>query len=196
MPFVVECMSPVSSTNLAELLALEKLVFRKADSWADGELQRTAARRNCVVVVARQEGGKLCGYVLCTSTGLNLHVSKIAVREDCRRQGIARALMQEVLHTAATQRRSMSSTLHVALDNEAASKLYRCGCGWVGGEDYYTPGRHAYKMICELEPYKAAGAAGGGGGSASAGVSGSAGGVNGSGGCVGGGPARPNGKKR
>ncbi|GLI64804.1 hypothetical protein VaNZ11_008211, partial [Volvox africanus] len=101
------------------------------------------------------EDGKLCGYVLCTSTGLNLHVSKIAVRADCRRQGIAKCLMQAVLRMAATQRRSISSTLHVALDNEPAVKLYRSLGYKEDGllEDYYTPGRHAYKMICDLEPY-------------------------------------------
>jgi ribosomal protein S18 acetylase RimI-like enzyme len=28
------------------------------------------------------------------STGTNLHVSKLAVRDDCRRQGLGRMLMQ------------------------------------------------------------------------------------------------------
>lgn len=37
---------------------------------------------------------QVMGYVLCTSSGINLHVSKVAVREDCRRMGVGRALMQ------------------------------------------------------------------------------------------------------
>lgn len=37
---------------------------------------------------------QLCGYVLCTSTGVNIHVAKVAVREDCRRQGMARRMME------------------------------------------------------------------------------------------------------
>ncbi|GLC73027.1 hypothetical protein PLESTF_001323800 [Pleodorina starrii] len=112
-----------SAKFLEELVGLERATFKKNDSWADGELEQMAKKRNCIIVVAR-----------------------LAV------DGKA------VLRTAANQRRSSSSTLHVALDNEAAVQLYRSLGYKEDGllEDYYTPGRHAYKMICDLEPYKGA----------------------------------------
>ncbi|KAG2438146.1 hypothetical protein HXX76_005755 [Chlamydomonas incerta] len=83
-------------------------------------------KRSIVLAVARLEAdNKLCGYVLCTSTGLNIHVAKVAVREDCRRQGIARKMMEAVLQAAATVRRAASSTLYVAVENTPAVELYK-----------------------------------------------------------------------
>ncbi|GIL76457.1 hypothetical protein Vretimale_5988 [Volvox reticuliferus] len=124
--FHLEVGNPTSLKFLEELVGLERATFKKNDSWADGELEQMSKKRNSIIVAARLvPDGKLCGYVLCTSTGLNVHVSKIAVRAEYRRQGIAKRLMQAVLRTAATQRRSCSSTLHVALDNEPAVQLYR-----------------------------------------------------------------------
>ncbi|KAG2450760.1 hypothetical protein HYH02_004597 [Chlamydomonas schloesseri] len=111
---------------LDELLILEKATFRKGDSWADGDLADHLKKRNVVLAVARLEpDGKLCGYVLCTSTGLNIHVAKVAVREDCRRQGIARKMMEAILQAAAGVRRAMSSTLYVAVENTPAVELYK-----------------------------------------------------------------------
>ncbi|GFR48557.1 hypothetical protein Agub_g10457 [Astrephomene gubernaculifera] len=155
--YKIEAGNSSSAKFIEELNALERSIFKKNDSWADGELERMVKKRNNITCVARLNvDGKVCGYVLCTSTGINVHVSKLAVREDCRRQGVAKSLMMAVLRTAATQRRSLSSTLHVALDNQPAVNLYRSLGFKEDGllEHYYTTGRHAYKMICDLEPYK------------------------------------------
>ncbi|KAG2483179.1 hypothetical protein HYH03_017971 [Edaphochlamys debaryana] len=142
---------------IAELNKLEGQIFKKQDSWAGGELEQQLKKRNTIVVVARLVADdKLAGYVLCSSTGLNLHVAKVAVAPGCRRCGIARALMQDVLWRAATQRRSLSSSLHVALENAPALGLYR-SLGYADDGllyDYYSPGRHAAKMMADLEPYR------------------------------------------
>ncbi len=92
-PYEVEVVLPSDAATIASLVSLERQLFKKNDSMAD-DMEATVKKRNCLTMVARRrEDGKVCGYVLCTCTGLNLHVSKIAVREDCRRQGIGRNLM-------------------------------------------------------------------------------------------------------
>ncbi|PNW70107.1 hypothetical protein CHLRE_17g705950v5 [Chlamydomonas reinhardtii] len=126
LAFHVEYIANNAIKLLDELIALEKATFKKGDSWADGDLADHLKKRNIVLAVARlQADGKLCGYVLCTSTGVNIHVAKVAVREDCRRQGMARRMMEAVLQAAATVRRALSSTLYVAVENTPAVELYK-----------------------------------------------------------------------
>lgn len=59
---------------------------------------------------------------------------------------------QEALQWSFQERRVQVATLHVAADNVPAFNLYT-RFGFVKEallEDYYCPGRHALKMICNL----------------------------------------------
>ena len=64
-------------------------------------------------------------YIIVTTTGLNAHISKLAVAVEWRRRGIARQLVREAVATAARERRVSSLSLHVDSGNEAALALYR-----------------------------------------------------------------------
>ena len=65
------------------------------------------------------------GYIVYTATGLNAHISKLAVAPDWRRRGVARALVREVVRCARCERRVSSLSLHVDVDNAPALGLYR-----------------------------------------------------------------------
>ena len=83
-------------------------------------------KRNTLALIARADPcGKILGYVVCASTGINMHISKIAVSPTARRLGIGRTLMREAMVKAAKERRAMSSSLNVAVDNEPALALYK-----------------------------------------------------------------------
>ena len=99
-----------------------------------------------------ERGGKAVAYILCNISGLNIHVIKLAVKAECRRQGLGKACLQEALRYAVRERRCLSASLHVASDNAAAISLYVSG-GFTEDaylESYYRPGRHAYRMILDL----------------------------------------------
>ena len=67
----------------------------------------------------------MVGYLVYTATGLNAHISKLAVAPDWRRRGIARALVREAVRAARAERRAASVSLHVDADNAPALALYR-----------------------------------------------------------------------
>lgn len=99
-----------------------------------------------------QQQAAVVGYILFTTTGLNAHISKLAVAAEWRRRGVARSLVQAAVELASRERRVSSLSLHVDAANEAALGLYH-GQGFASEallEDYYCRGRHAHKMRLEL----------------------------------------------
>ncbi|KAL4425114.1 hypothetical protein ABPG77_008219 [Micractinium sp. CCAP 211/92] len=93
------------------------------------------------------------GYIIFTTTGLNAHISKLAVAAEWRRRGIARALVRSAVAAALAERRVTSVSLHVDADNSPALELYLSE-GFASEallEDYYCRGRHAHKMRLDLD---------------------------------------------
>jgi hypothetical protein len=57
--FDVCCLAPpLAADAVAELVSLERATFKRADSWADGELARACSKRSTVLSVARQADTK------------------------------------------------------------------------------------------------------------------------------------------
>lgn len=114
------------STALAhdvdEIYALEERAF--PNPWRreffESEL-RGSGRYN---LVARKHG-RIVGYVFAMWFFDEMHVNKIAVDEEERRQGIALALMNECLHFARVNRIKTVS-LEVRKTNQGAQDFYRC----------------------------------------------------------------------
>lgn len=88
------------------------------------------------------------GYIFYTATGLNAHISKLAVATEWRRRGIARALVRAAVQSAASERRVCSVSLHVDADNSAALGLYR-GEGFES-EALLEVGAAAFTWECQL----------------------------------------------
>eukprot|EP01025_Chloroclados_australasicus_P024033 TRINITY_DN24195_c0_g2_i1.p2 TRINITY_DN24195_c0_g2~~TRINITY_DN24195_c0_g2_i1.p2 ORF type:complete len:164 (-),score=2.57 TRINITY_DN24195_c0_g2_i1:521-1012(-) len=136
---------------LLEILQLEKRIFSKADSWV-GLFPRELRRQNTYLFYCVLKG-LVVGYIVCTINCTQVQISKLAIRVNFRRQGIGRKLLIFAVRYAIETRKVLSAGLHVDTTNTAAIELYRQQGFQVDTEilDYYTMGRHAYRMICVLQ---------------------------------------------
>jgi ribosomal-protein-alanine N-acetyltransferase len=105
-------------------------------------------RRN---LVARDERGRLAGYVFCAFAGGEIHVNKIAVSPAARRQRLATRLMDEIL-LFANDIRAEEIYLEVRVSNAPARRFYE-GLGFVEAglrPRYYLDGEDALVMVFRL----------------------------------------------
>ena len=96
-------------------------------------------------------GGSLAGYVFCAFAGGEVHVNKIAVAPDSRRQGVASALMDEVFAFSARVN-AEEIFLEVRLSNKPAQTFYG-GLGFLEAGRrgrYYLDGEDALVMVRKL----------------------------------------------
>lgn len=145
-----------------EVKQLERSLFKKTDVWGPEVCEQEMKKRNVRLVVAvfpskaencfSENNTSILGYAFLTFTSVNIHVSKIAVRESFRRLGIATGLMKESLKMATSGRRCLTASLHVNPGNTPAMNLYQSLGFKLDGqlEDYYGQGRPAFKMVLDL----------------------------------------------
>ena len=137
--------------DLDEVLAIERASFTMP--WSRGaflyEMQQNRVARCCV---ARDEAGRVAGYLCLWEVADEVHITNVAVRPDVRRQGIARSLLQTVLD-AARRRRFKMVVLEVRPSNQHALSLYESfGFRVVGRRRgyYYDTGEDALVMEVAL----------------------------------------------
>jgi ribosomal-protein-alanine N-acetyltransferase len=102
-------------------------------------------------LVARDEKGRLAGYVFCAFAGGELHVNKIAVAPDSRRRGLATRLMDAVF-AFADDLKAEDIYLEVRVSNSPARRFYD-GLGFVEAglrARYYLDGEDALVMVFRL----------------------------------------------
>lgn len=73
----------------------------------------------------QEQQAAVVGYIVYTTTGLNAHISKLAVAPDWRRRGVARSLVRAAVGSARAERRVASVSLHVDAENAPALGLYQ-----------------------------------------------------------------------
>ncbi len=141
---------PMTKDDLDEVMVIEQSAYRYP--WSPGfflqELQVACARS-----ILAEVDGRICGYVLFWLLPGSIDVHNIATASDCRRLGIARLLMQQVVAAAATQS-ATRVTLEVRQSNEPAKRLYlSLGFSQTGlRKGYYADdGEDAFTMALELE---------------------------------------------
>jgi [ribosomal protein S18]-alanine N-acetyltransferase len=103
--------------------------------------------------VAREEDGAVVAYLVAWHVADELHVLNVATKEDRRRRGIARALMDEVVRYARV-RHVVHVLLEVRRSNRPAIGLYR-GVGFfaIGVRvKYYPDDEDAVEMVLALDP--------------------------------------------
>ena len=113
---------PLTVTELDEVVAIEAASF--TNPWTR-EMFREELSRGGVgrAWVARRPGVGVVGYCLGWLVAGELHISNVAIRPDCRRQGLGWRLLNEVLAASAAQG-AVSATLEVRRSNVAACNLY------------------------------------------------------------------------
>jgi ribosomal-protein-alanine N-acetyltransferase len=114
-----------------------------------GELGRPWSR----LWVAREEGDGVVAFVVSWHVADELHVLNVATREDRRRRGIARALMEGAV-AYAREHRVKHVLLEVRRSNAAAIALYRrLGFFAMGVRArYYPDDEDAVEMVLMLDP--------------------------------------------
>lgn len=122
---------PMTAEHLDEAAALERVCF--SDPWSRNMLAEELNNDLSAFLAALDGEGRLAGYA-----GLQVildegTITNIAVRPDCRRQGVAGKLLQVFLDFARANRLAFL-TLEVRASNYGAIALY-------GGRGFRTVGR-------------------------------------------------------
>lgn len=123
---MIEQMKP---EHAAQVAALEKLCF--SDPWSEASILRECSAPYSLWLVW-VEAGEVLGYVGSQAAPPEADVMNLAVAPSCRRRGLGRALMQELMNRLrATGTEALF--LEVRASNVAAKSLYEslgfCGVG-------------------------------------------------------------------
>ncbi|MCX4370577.1 MAG: ribosomal protein S18-alanine N-acetyltransferase [Dysosmobacter sp.] len=112
---------PMNGDHLDEVAELERVCF--SDPWSRNMLSEELENDLAAFLVALDERGAVAGYAGMQVVLDEGYVLNIAVRPDCRRQGVAGRLLQVFLDFARGNRLSFL-TLEVRASNYAAIALY------------------------------------------------------------------------
>ena len=140
----------VAGRDLDEVLAIEKRCF--TNPWSRemfmGELERGDVVRAFVARTAEHAVAGYCSAWLITD---ELHINNLAVRPECRRDGVGRALVEHALGEAAREG-ARRATLEVRRSNAPALRLYeRLGFKAAGVRRLYYTNPHEDALVLWLE---------------------------------------------
>ena len=103
--------------------------------------------------LAKEADGQVVGFCSLWRVLDELHINNLAVLPECRRQGVASALLARVIEVG-TGLGSWRATLEVRHSNDAARRLYG-GFGFVVAgvrRGYYTNPVEDALVLCREEP--------------------------------------------
>ncbi len=140
--------------DLPVIVSMEREIYR-TDAWSMGQFKEelTAVPRNRFYIVAQNETNEIVGYAGAFSPdlGLDADVLTLTVASKYRRQGIGRALLDQLI-TWAKLRKASAIFLEVREGNIEANPLYKAA----GFEpistrsNYYSLGVNAVIMKKDL----------------------------------------------
>ena len=111
---------PMNESHVAQVAALEKLCF--SDPWSENSVASELENPLSLWLIA-EEDGAVCGYVGSQTVLDETDMMNIAVHPDCRRKGIAAALITELV-SRLKARGSRVLRLEVRESNFSAIALY------------------------------------------------------------------------
>jgi ribosomal-protein-alanine N-acetyltransferase len=109
---------PLTYADLPRVMAIERRSFPTAWSLSMFVLELSKPSGVCL---AAMDGSDLVGYLICARYAEAYHLMNVAVDPDRRRQGIGRALIDEMLERVGAD---ASVTLEVRVSNSGAIALY------------------------------------------------------------------------
>ena len=112
---------PMTAEHLDEVAALERVCF--TDPWSRNLLSEALKNDLSAYLVALDDAGHVAGYAGLTVVLDEGSIDNIAVRPDCRRQGVAAQLLQVFLNFAQGNNLAFL-TIEVRASNYAAIALY------------------------------------------------------------------------
>ena len=115
---------PMAERHLAALAEIEKACFHAP--WSEAMLREELGKG--IFLVAERDGQAI-GHVGCQTALDEGYITNVAVSSDCRRQGVGRALIAELVQRARAQGLSFV-TLEARASNAPAIALYE-GAGFV-----------------------------------------------------------------
>lgn len=139
---------PMAERHLAALAEIEKTCFHAP--WSEKMLREELGKG--IFLVAERDG-QAVGYVGCQTVLDEGYITNVAVSPDCWRQGVGRALIEELARRARAQGLSFV-TLEARASNAPAIALYEgAGFGRVGvRKNFYTaPSEDAVLMTLFLK---------------------------------------------
>ena len=112
---------PMNESHVAQVAALEKQCF--SDPWSENSVASELENPLSLWLIA-EEDGAVCGYVGSQTVLDETDMMNIAVHPDCRRKGIAAALITELV-SRLKARGSRALRLEVRESNFSAIALYK-----------------------------------------------------------------------
>ncbi len=111
---------PIQENHIPAILDIERVT--NGAPWSERSFRNELDHVHGIFLTAFQDGQVIgFGGIWCVID--EAHITTVAIREDCRRQGIGEKLMVELLSRAKTKGMTCS-TLEVRASNDAAVKLY------------------------------------------------------------------------
>jgi len=111
----------MNADHVAQVAELERICFGSA-AWSENSIASELKNQLSLWLVAL-DGETVVGYVGSQTVMDESDMMNVAVRPDCRRQGIAEELVN-ALTDALREKESRCLTLEVRASNEPAKKLY------------------------------------------------------------------------
>ena len=112
---------PLAHEHLGQAAEIERLCF--SDPWSEKMLAEHLANPCSLTLAAVGDTGRLLGYVGLLAGVDEGDITNVAVRPDCRRQGVAAALL-DALEAQGKERELAFLTLEVRQSNAPARALY------------------------------------------------------------------------
>ncbi len=139
--------------DVAQIHALEQQCFGM-HGWTIDMIQSEINNTYCTVLAYTSTEGDIVGYLSARTVADVVEIGNVAVAQQCRRQGIARAMLSCLADKC---HKPCTIMLEVCTDNSSAVALYNsCGYSIVNTRhNFYAEGRytsrHAYTMINTLQ---------------------------------------------
>lgn len=112
--------APMDRSHLEQIAAIERACFSMP--WSEAMLAEELYNDTASFLVAQEDDGTVLGYAGLHAVLDEGYIDNVAVREDCRRQGIARRLVEVYCRFAQANLAFLS--LEVRASNEGAIALY------------------------------------------------------------------------